>query len=414
MPDDAVKCEFCGEILVDEPTQKIDINEMSDNEAPEEEQRSTHDIFEENARKRKEQVEKAKNEKQQQLDEITERRNAKQQRRKRNKIILISVICIAVIAAAGAGTYMFKAGMFNTDKNATVIATPNPNAPATPIPTIAPVTTPLPSQSAQPENQTQDQNNAENTSENGANWTATNGSSSNGGASNSSGSSSGNSSGKSSSSSGTGSGSGTSSSNSNSGASSSSGSGSSSNSSNASGASSNGGSAPASGSKITSVLATGGKVIKDSSSGKSFMTFLINGKTYYANVSPDSTTEQISDKPMTITASPTTAKYNGNTVYEISSLTYYDGRDYIIPDSGTKLIKKADIQNLSKDKLALARNEIYARHGRKFQMTEFQTYFDSKSWYKVNPNYDYTDDNNNLNDIEKTNVDTILSVENSK
>ena len=40
--------------------------------------------------------------------------------------------------------------------------------------------------------------------------------------------------------------------------------------------------------------------------------------------------------------------------------------------------------------------------------------FESKSWYKINPNYDYTNHNNNLNDIELANVDTILRVENSK
>ena len=35
----------------------------------------------------------------------------------------------------------------------------------------------------------------------------------------------------------------------------------------------------------------------------------------------------------------------------------------------------------------IARNEIYARHGRKFNDSELQAYFNSKSWYKgtVNP-----------------------------
>ena len=47
-------------------------------------------------------------------------------------------------------------------------------------------------------------------------------------------------------------------------------------------------------------------------------------------------------------------------------------------------------------------------------MSVYQKYFEGKSWYKVNPNYDYTDDNKNLNDIELKNVETILSVENTK
>ena len=32
--------------------------------------------------------------------------------------------------------------------------------------------------------------------------------------------------------------------------------------------------------------------------------------------------------------------------------------------------------------LRIARNEIYARHGRKFDSNELRTYFESKSWYR--------------------------------
>lgn len=143
------------------------------------------------------------------------------------------------------------------------------------------------------------------------------------------------------------------------------------------------------------------------------MTFNLDGVMYYAYVSEGSTTEQVRGKYITLSADPTNGRYNGNTVYDITSMTYYEG-DYIIPDSGTRLISSSEIQNLSKEQLGLARNEIYARHGRQFQMEEYQTYFESKSWYKINPNYDYTNDNNNLNDIELANVDTILRIENSK
>ena len=157
----------------------------------------------------------------------------------------------------------------------------------------------------------------------------------------------------------------------------------------------------------------GNEVIYDSPSNKYFMTFNMDGTMYYAHVSEGSTTEQVKDKYITISAEPTNGRYDGNTVYEITSMTYYTG-DYIIPDSGTRVITRDEIKDFDKDKLGLARNEIYARHGRKFSMEVYQNYFSSKSWYKVNPNYDYTDDNKNLNDIELKNVDTILSVENSK
>ncbi len=144
------------------------------------------------------------------------------------------------------------------------------------------------------------------------------------------------------------------------------------------------------------------------------MSFNIDGKTYYANVSSGSTTDQIKGQSMTVSAKPTSDKYNGNTIYDINSLTYYNGDDYILPDSGTKLVTNKDIEGFTKEKLGYARNEIYARHGRKFQMKEYKEYFESKSWYKENPNYNYEDDNSNLNSIESKNVEFLLSAEKSR
>lgn len=85
-------------------------------------------------------------------------------------------------------------------------------------------------------------------------------------------------------------------------------------------------------------------------------------------------------------------------------------RDYIIPDSSTRIISESEISNLTKEELRLARNEIYARHGRKFQDEELQKYFDSKSWYRgtIEPK-DFTD--NMLSDIEKNNKDLIVKME---
>lgn len=55
--------------------------------------------------------------------------------------------------------------------------------------------------------------------------------------------------------------------------------------------------------------------------------------------------------------------------------------DYILPDSGTIELKEGDLDELTKKELLFARNEIYARHGRKFKGKELQDYFNSKSWY---------------------------------
>lgn len=84
---------------------------------------------------------------------------------------------------------------------------------------------------------------------------------------------------------------------------------------------------------------------------------------------------------------------NGTSLYDIDSYDNndlsddyddydnYDEDGYILPDSGTRKLKRSDLAGLSKEELRLARNEIYARHGRLFQDPALQDYFDSQSWY---------------------------------
>ena len=56
--------------------------------------------------------------------------------------------------------------------------------------------------------------------------------------------------------------------------------------------------------------------------------------------------------------------------------------DYILPNSDSELLTLDDIKDLSLQEVNYAKNEIYARHGRKFKSKELQNYFNSKSWYK--------------------------------
>lgn len=56
--------------------------------------------------------------------------------------------------------------------------------------------------------------------------------------------------------------------------------------------------------------------------------------------------------------------------------------DYILPDSSTRLYSASELQSYSQYELMLARNEIYARHGRGFNDQEIRQYFQSKSWYQ--------------------------------
>jgi len=56
--------------------------------------------------------------------------------------------------------------------------------------------------------------------------------------------------------------------------------------------------------------------------------------------------------------------------------------EYILPHSGYKLLTDNDLRELSKEELKLARNEIFARHGRVFKDKVLQSYFNKKSWYQ--------------------------------
>ena len=87
--------------------------------------------------------------------------------------------------------------------------------------------------------------------------------------------------------------------------------------------------------------------------------------------------------------------------------------DYIISESNSRYISESELHNLSKEELSYARNEIYARHGRRFKDEGLQQYFDSKDWYEgtIAPE-DFSE--GMLNDYEIKNANTILSYEKAK
>ena len=89
--------------------------------------------------------------------------------------------------------------------------------------------------------------------------------------------------------------------------------------------------------------------------------------------------------------------------------------DYVIPDSDCTSYTADDIKamNLSVDELWYARNEIYARHGRKFQNETLQAYFNSKPWYTPEYSPDEFDDSVQLSSVERANAAAIKSVEQS-
>ena len=84
--------------------------------------------------------------------------------------------------------------------------------------------------------------------------------------------------------------------------------------------------------------------------------------------------------------------------------------EYIIPDSNSRYLTESDISGLSLQQLNYAKNEIYARRGRKFDSVELQEYFGSKSWYRgtIEPSQ-FTNDM--LNDYEIENADLLSARE---
>jgi len=59
----------------------------------------------------------------------------------------------------------------------------------------------------------------------------------------------------------------------------------------------------------------------------------------------------------------------------------------ILPQSNDRLLSNADLAGLTNWQCTLARNEIYARHGRPFNNDHIRAYFRSTGWYRPNPAY---------------------------
>ncbi|MGN0350744.1 MAG: YARHG domain-containing protein, partial [Roseburia sp.] len=83
---------------------------------------------------------------------------------------------------------------------------------------------------------------------------------------------------------------------------------------------------------------------------------------------------------------------------------------YILPESNSRYLSKSELEGLSAEECRLARNEIYARYGRKFDDEVLQSYFNSCDWYI--PTIEAGDfQESMLNDYEVANRDLIVEYE---
>ena len=85
--------------------------------------------------------------------------------------------------------------------------------------------------------------------------------------------------------------------------------------------------------------------------------------------------------------------------------TNYSNVDFIIPDSSYRKVTSKELKSLSSYELAVARNEIYARHGYIFVSNEWKDFFVGRYWYTP------TSKDVTLNSVEEYNVSMILKEE---
>jgi len=81
--------------------------------------------------------------------------------------------------------------------------------------------------------------------------------------------------------------------------------------------------------------------------------------------------------------------------------------DYVISYSSVRELTESDLTGLTPWQLKVARNEIYARHGREFVHKDLQCYFAKKTWYAIDPNFSESE----LTTTENKNIAMIKAYE---
>lgn len=104
----------------------------------------------------------------------------------------------------------------------------------------------------------------------------------------------------------------------------------------------------------------GNDILKDLSSGD----FEINGTILNPIVTPPT------DEPTEVTV---------NEKDKTKTNTDINSTDYIFKASDKEYLTEDDVRGMSKEQLALARNEIFARHGYVFNDEQYKKYFSAKS-----------------------------------
>ena len=90
--------------------------------------------------------------------------------------------------------------------------------------------------------------------------------------------------------------------------------------------------------------------------------------------------------------------------------------EYFFPESSSRYLTDEEISGYSSEQLELAKNEIYARHGRQFVTDYIAEYFNSKSWYQgtIDPETFDAEQSSIFNEYEVANINKIQQWEEQK
>lgn len=102
------------------------------------------------------------------------------------------------------------------------------------------------------------------------------------------------------------------------------------------------------------------------------------------------------------TTSPTKTQA---TIQPTQEKQLYDSDNGKYPEGSTRYLTESDINGKSDWDLRIMRNEIFARHGRKFKNAELRNYFMNQTWYS--PQFDEV----SLTETEKRNVEFLKNYE---
>lgn len=153
------------------------------------------------------------------------------------------------------------------------------------------------------------------------------------------------------------------------------------------------------------------KDILNYGAGETLFAYTDDGLLYYlicpTDVPCDTNNEAVLDEYLKLCAHTTEVKAS----VEIAAQgVHMDAEEYVLPTSSIRALDQDSLMYLSDNDLWLARNEIYARHGRQFANEYLQKYFDRCSWYDGTTPADQFQDNT-LSQLEMDNLSILTAAE---